>query len=116
MADIVTVTDTNITMVQGDTLSFSVEILGITDDLDSASFTAKEFYDQENYSISKSLGDGIERVGSGEDSVFYRVRIAPEDTEDLDKEKYFYSLKILLDDDVFTILKGMLFIEPTTRR
>ena len=114
--DIVTVQITNITMVQGDTLAIGVEIEGITDDLDTSYFSCKSYLSQENYTFQVSLGDGIEKVGYTEDSVFYEVRIPPEMTEDLEAGKYFYDWDIGLDDDVFTIMRGCLYIEEAVTR
>lgn len=108
--------DENIAMVRGDTLAFGVEIEGNTDDLDSAYFSVKQDIDSDEYLFQKSLGDGISKVSTGEDSITYGVRIAPEDTENLEHDKYYYDLEIGLNDDVFTILRGALYLEKAVTR
>lgn len=96
----------NILMTRGDTLSFSFEIEGI-DSLDEAYFTCKLNHDDEEYIFQKSLTDGISVVEAGK----YRVRVAPEDTEEVELGSYYYDLKIEKNNDAFTILKGVLNIE-----
>ena len=97
----------NIRMVKGDTVSFGVEFEGLTQDLETAFFSCKKDLDETGYIFQKSIGNGISKVGDGQ----YTVRIAPEDTEDLDVGEYFYDLQVSLNSDVFTILRGVLFIE-----
>ena len=96
--------DQNISMVKGDTLSFGLEIEGLTD-LDSAYFTCKKDLD-ESPVFQKSIGNGITKLTDGQ----YIVRIAPEDTNDIEAGKYFYDLQISANSDVFTILRGVLDI------
>lgn len=103
--------DQNLKMVRGDTLSFGVEIGGITEDLDSAFFSVKKDIDSSDFIFQKSLSDGIWKEETGEDSVLYGVRIAPEDTADVVPGNYYYDLQIGLNDDVFTVLLGVLTIE-----
>lgn len=110
MAEIITITDTSIVMVQGDTLAIGVEIVGITEDLDASFFSCKAFLDEDEPIFQMSLGDGIEKAGTSETSVFYKLRVPPEATEDL-AGKYFYNWEIQQDGDVFTIMKGCLYIE-----
>lgn len=96
----------NITMTRGDTLAFGVEIEGLNQDLETAYFTCRESYEGEIV-FQKSLNNGISKVDDGQ----YRVRVAPSDTEDLEAGKYYYDLELGVNDDVFTILKGILEIE-----
>ena len=97
-----------INMVRGDTLAFGLEFTGLDQDLDSAYFTAKASYDDENPVFQKSLGDGIEKAEDGK----YRVRLAPEDTENVNSGKYYYDLQIGVNSDVYTILYGVINIYP----
>ena len=46
----------------------------------------------------------------------YIVRIAPEDTKNLETGMYYYDLQIELNGDVFTVLNGALKIESDVTR
>lgn len=107
--------DQNMKMVKGDTLSFGVEIEGNTQDLDSAYFSCKKDIDSSDYIFRKSLNDGIWKDSTGENNVIYGVRVAPEDTEELEAGNYYYDMEIGINDDIFTILKGVLTIEKDVR-
>ena len=103
-------TKTNhIHMTKGDTLSFGIKITGLDQDLDSAYFTCEtRIPNVTNETVfQKSLENGITQVGDGE----YAVRIAPEDTADLPVDLYSYDLQIGVNDDIFTLIKGILYIE-----
>ena len=96
----------NILMTRGDTLSFSFEVEGI-ESLDDAYFTCKLNHDDDTYIFQKDLTDGISVVEAGK----YRVRVAPEDTEEIELGEYYYDLKIKKNSDAFTILKGVLKVD-----
>lgn len=98
--------NTNLTMVKGDTLAFGVEIEGLTTDLSTAYFSVKKNTTDEEYVFQKSLSDGITKVETGK----YRVRVAPADTKDEDLGTYFYDLQIGLGDDIYTVMRGKLEI------
>lgn len=100
----------NITMVRGDTLAFGVEIEGNTQDLATAYFTCKKDIDSDEYLFQKSLEDGIKKEETGENSITYKVRVAPEDTENLEVGKYHYDLQIGLNGDIYTVMIGILDI------
>lgn len=97
-----------INMIKGDTLAFGMEFTGLDQDLDSAYFTAKQSYDTTEVVFQKSLGDGIEKVSTG----VYSVRLAPEDTAEVDAGKYYYDLQIGVNGDVFTLLYGIINLYP----
>ncbi len=101
----------NLEMTKGDTLSFGVQIYKLGQDLETAYFTVKRNYDDDQYILQKALNNGI-TIGhiDGED-YYYVVRVAPEDTEGLEVGKYYYDLQIALNQDVFTILKGIFTID-----
>ena len=103
----------NITLVRGDTLAFGLELYLadeeneesqtlLDQDLDSCYFSVSKDYDNTLNVFQKSLGDGIEKVSQGK----YRVRIAPEDTAELEVGVYYYDCEIGINDDTFTILRG----------
>lgn len=101
----------NLSMVRGDTLAFSFEIEGI-DSLDTAYFSCKANADDDTYVFQKSLSDGISVVTAGK----YRVRVAPEDTSNIEIGSYYYDLEIGVNSDIYTILKGVLKVEQDVTR
>ena len=72
---------------------------------DSAFFTCKKAIVNEIV-FQKSLNSGI----SQSDGLMC-VRVAPEDTADIDQGRYYYDFQIGVGNDVFTIMIGMLSIE-----
>ena len=103
----------NMKMVRGDTLSFAAKITFDSDvqELDTAYFTCKANVDDTELVFQKSLSDGITKVSEEGNTLIYRVRVAPEDTEEIEVGDYYYELEIGLNSDEFTILKGILKIE-----
>lgn len=100
----------NFKMVRGDTFAFGIEYTfddNTTQDLDTCYFSCKKNADDENYVFQKSIDAGISKAGDNK----YRVRVAPLDTASLDIGNYFYDLQIGLNNDIFTVLKGILKIE-----
>jgi hypothetical protein len=98
-----TMQNENITLVRGDTLSFGIVMYGDVQTLDSAYFTVKKDYNDSPV-VQKSIGDGITESAEGE----YTVRMAPEDTKDLELGRYYYDLQVGNGGDDFTILRGIL--------
>ena len=99
----------NIEITRGDTASFNLQFVDFAGDLEhdvqDMFLTVKE--DINGSAIfQKSLGNGISKVI---DNV-YVVRIAPEDTEDLNLGYYYYDFEVKINDDVFTLLKGVMQI------
>lgn len=105
--------NTNIKMVRGDTLSFALKVDFDNDaqNLDTAFFSCKTNYDDFDYIFRKSLNDGIWIIESDEKSVIYGIRVAPIDTKTLEPGNYFYDFQIGINQDIFTIQKGLLKIE-----
>ena len=102
-------------MVRGDTLSFGIEYDfddESTQDLDTCYFSCKLHPEDDEYIFQKSIGDGISKVDNNQ----YRVRVAPEDTSNIEIGKYYYDLQIGLNNDIFTIVKGVLIIEREITR
>lgn len=98
--------DQNLNMIRGDTFSFGLECYLLDQDLDSAFFTVRKSYDGEII-FQRSLGNGIEKIETG----IYSIRIAPENTRDLEAGHYYYDFNINVNNDVFTLIKGDLLIE-----
>lgn len=108
----------NINMVRGNTLAFGFKlyekqgetVVPAETALTEAYFSCKRSKDSTTYAFQKTFGDGISNVESN----VYRVRVAPEDTENLAPGKYSYDLQINPNDDVFTIMEGVLDIRKGT--
>lgn len=98
--------NTKISMVRGDTLSFGIELEGLDQDLDSIYFSCKASYSDTNYIFQKSLGNGIQKVATGQ----YTIRVAPIDTVDVNIGVYCYDLEIRVNSEVYTIMRGPLEI------
>ena len=98
----------NIEMTKGDTLSFGIKIANIGQEIDSAFFTVKNNFDDSIPIFQKALGNGIEFDHINGEDYYYTVRIAPSDTENLEPKNYIYDLEINVNDDTFTLLKGIL--------
>lgn len=99
-------------MIKGDTLAFGIEIEFDENPqfLDNAYFSCKNIPDGEML-FQKSLSDGIEFVKQVDNKMYYRVRVEPSDTKKLEVGRYYYDVEVRLNDDVFTILNGILNIE-----
>lgn len=103
-----------ISMVKGDTLSFGFQITGLNGiEPDAIYFSCKENIDDDEYIFSIDTSSGIElrSYDQGNDILTYGVRLAPSYTEDVDVGRYFYDLKIVIGDDVLTLMRGALALE-----
>lgn len=103
--------DKYITMVKGDTLSFGIELAdetGAPVDITDAVFIARKTYNATASVFEKTLGNGITKVDDG----IYSVRVAPEDTADNDAGRYYYQFKVMKNSDVYTIMRGIIELEP----
>ena len=95
----------NLTVIRGDTFSFNF-IVG--KEIQGAYFSAKETLDKDDtdYIFQKTLEDGIEFIEHNKEGYVYMVKVAPEDTNEIDEGTYFYDLQIELDGDTYTPLIG----------
>lgn len=102
----------NIKNVRGDTYSIGFKTEGINQKLDNIYFTCRDnLTDESNVLFQKSLGDGITLTDQDEDIYSYNVRVAPEDTRDIQSGTYYYDLQININEDIFTIMRGKFIIE-----
>lgn len=102
----------NFEVIKGDTLAFAVEI-GFDEkpnDLEEILFTVKRNADDGNL-FQERLNNGITKIASVGNKIYYRVRVSPGDTKELEAGAYYYDLEIRINGDVFTILNGLLIIE-----
>ena len=96
----------NITMIQGNTVAFNIEVYDESGELmnvDSCDFTCRN---GEEVIFHKHLGGGISQTDG-----IITVRIAPEDTKEVDAGQYLYAMQIGVGDDIFTLMSGTLSIE-----
>lgn len=109
---------TNLEMIRGDTLSFAfeVEFDEAPQKLEKVDFTCKMNFDDDANIFRKSLSSGINFAKQDGNKLYYVVRVAPEDTENLEAGMYYYDLQIELNGDVFTILSGAFKIESDVTR
>ena len=110
-------TDIDITAVRGDTIALGVELYDedgelLTDDLDEAYFSCKQNPEGNTYVFQKTLGSGITKASTG----VYKIRVAPEDTNNLSVGTYYYDFEAHIDDDVYTMAKGKLKLEQDITR
>lgn len=96
-----------IDMVRGDSLSFGLEFEGLGQNLDSADFTVKKDDSDATVLIHKDLTDGISKT----EDYKYIVRLAPEDTANLDAGYYHFDMQVGVNTDIFTIMLGILVLE-----
>ena len=108
----------NLEMIRGDTLSFAfeVEFDEAPQKLEKADFTCKANFDDNEALFHNELEKGINFSKQDGTKLYYIVRVAPEDTENLEAGMYYYDLQIELNGDVFTILNGSLKIESDVTR
>ena len=100
--------------VKGDTYSSALVIEGLGQALDNAYMTCRDsLNDNSNILFEKSLNNGITQVeyDSVHDIRKYAIRVAPEDTKNIQAGTYFYDVQVTINNDVFTIMKGLFIVE-----
>lgn len=105
--------------VKGDTFSSALVIENLEQDLDTAYFTCRDsLNDNSEVLFVKSLDNGITEVeyDAENDIRKYAIRVAPEDTENLQSGTYYYDLELGVNSDIFTIMKGRFIIEQDSSR
>lgn len=105
----------NFKFVRGDSFYFAFVMnnsAGNPLTVNEAYFSCKANIDDLEYVFQKDLSDGIELVNDR-----YNVRIAPEDTENLVAGEYYYDLEVVINEDVYTLMRGELdLLSDITRR
>lgn len=94
----------DISLPRGDTFAFGFEAADLGQDLDEAYFSCKLNADDTEYVFQKTIGDGITKESTGK----YRIRVAPEDTAELEVTDYAYDFRIVVNNDVATVMSGAL--------
>ena len=105
----------DIEILRGETFSFAFKV---SEEIENAQFTAKRTTnkDDTDYVFEKEIGDGITLTGEEGGKKIYTVRLAPEDTNDLDAGIYYYDFRIIKDNDIFKLLVGKLEILSDVKR
>lgn len=109
----------NIRHIKGDTYSSALVIEGLEQNLDTAFFTCRDsLNDTSEVLFQKSLNNGISLVEYDQENDIrkYAIRIAPEDTANLQSGTYEYDLELGINYDIFTIMKGkFIIIQDSTK-
>ena len=99
-------------MVRGDTLAFIIQVEGDGDAIDSVAFSCKTDTGATEYIFKKTLNNGVTQLETNK----FRVRVAPEDTENLEAGTYAIDLQLGVNDDKATPILGTLkILEDVTR-
>lgn len=109
----------NIKHVKGDTHPHLILVTGLHQDLDAIFFTCREnLNDDGEILFQKTLNNGITYMYYDEetDTRTYAVRIAPQDTKDLQAGTYFYDEKVKVNGDVLTIMRGRFILKQDATR
>lgn len=96
-------------MVRGDTMAFGFQLQGLKGQTpESVTLTCKETPEAQIELFVVSLNDTIvlREYDQENDILTYSVRIPPYLTDSLALGRYYYSLEVELNRDVFTVLKG----------
>lgn len=104
----------NIRNVKGNTFSHPIIVENLGQDLEGVYFTCRDsLNDDSNILFQKSLNNGITFVYYDEqtDTRHYVVRVAPDDTENLQAGTYYYDETIFVNSDKITIMRGRFIIE-----
>ena len=101
----------NITMTAGDTVAFNVIMTDFEGDpitVDSASF--KVMSTSSRTQFEKTIGNGITQEAG-----LMTVRVAPIDTRTKPAGEYFYKFTVTVNNDVFTVKRGLFTIEADAK-
>lgn len=109
----------NIRHDKGDTFSCGLVVENLGQDLEEILFTCREsLNDNAEVLFQVSLGNGISLVEYDEENDIrkYAIRVAPSKTENLQSGTYYYDEEIRVNNDVFTLMKGLFIIEQDSSR
>lgn len=99
----------DIEMVRGDTMVFNFQLEGLQGATPDFTFTCNDNPEGTTY-FTVDTTDGVELLeyDSDNDVATYAVTVAPYKTQTMDIARYYYDLKMELDTDVITLLRGRL--------
>ena len=105
--------------IKGDTFSCAFIIENLGQSIETAKFTCRDsLNDNSNVLFQKTLEDGISLVETDNehDIKKYAVRVAPDDTKNLQSGTYYYDLEVGVNSDVFTLMKGIFILQQDSSR
>lgn len=105
--------------IRGDTYSSCITVEGLKQAPDRIDFICKEnLNDEATILFEKNINSGVSLIEyEEEDDIYkYALRIDPEDTQDIQAGTYYYDLKIEVNSDVFTIMRGRFIVEQNCGR
>lgn len=102
-------------MMRGDTFKIRIKIeKADPDSITELILSVKKSNADAAYAVQEKLSNGGAAL---QDDGSFVVRIAPEDTEDLEPGDYVYDLESHIDDiDVYTLMHGKLTIQEDVTR
>ena len=103
----------NLSMTRGDTLAFGLRLKGLGHPADQVRFSCSKSYNGD-YIFSKDFTNSL--LESDDENPTYSIRISPDDTYNVEPGDYLYDFEVQANNDVLTILKGTLTIEPDVSR
>ena len=110
----------NIRNVKGDTFSCALKIEDLGEDLDSIYFSCRDGQNDDSELLFEASLDnyGISLIDydAEKDIRTYGIRVAPEQTKNLQIGTYFYDLRVGINGDVFTIMRGNFIVEQDATR
>lgn len=107
--DFINAINQDIDIVKGDTLAFAFQLQGLGDVEPTFTFScALSYYDSPLFTVDSEDGITRESYDAEKDIATYTIRIAPNKTEALDLNRYYYDLEMTLDDDIITLMRGRL--------
>lgn len=99
----------DIDMVKGDSLEFAFQLQGLEGAEPNFTFScALSYYDSPLFTVDDEDGITRESYDAVKDIATYTIRVAPNKTEALDLNRYYYDLEMRLDDEVITLMRGRL--------
>lgn len=104
---------------KGTTYAFGIIVEDLGQELDGIYFTCRDsLNDDSEVVFEKNLDNGITLTEYNEDDDIrkYIIRIAPEDTAELQSGTYYYGLSVEVNGDIFTVQKGKFILEQKNRK
>lgn len=101
----------DILLVRGDTLDFNFQLQGLAGAVPTAlEFTCRQKPTSLTYFFKRVLLDGVRQIqyDASTDTTTYSVRVRPDQTEGLPVGRYYYDLRLAVDNDVITLMNGHL--------
>jgi hypothetical protein len=96
----------NLSMVRGDSFAFDLRLTDFDGVITDIAFTAKKRAKDTEAVIAKTFSDGVTKISEG----VYRVRVAPQDTSNVEAGRYMYDIQVTMGEDVITPLIGYITI------